>query len=928
MARREKPLDPDAGPVQAFAVALREARREAGQPTYRALAQKAGYSASTLSEAAAGERLPSLPVALAYVAACGAASDGWEDRWRAAAVAGAVSAPVDDATEAPYRGLARYETGDAAVFFGRDQLTGALLELVREHRFTALSGPSGSGKTSLLRAGLLPALQHENTLELRPAALRILTPGPRPVHIHATALSAREDTAGDTVIVVDQFEELFTLCTDVSERTEFLRRLLAAREPDSRLRVVIAVRADFLGRCADHSELAAALRGTLLLVGPMSRDELRQTITGPAQAAGLMVERSLTARLLAEAEGQPGALPLLSHALLETWRRRQGRTLTEVAYESTGGLHGSIARTAEDCYAGLTSDQTGLARTILLRLITPGDGTPDTRCPTPHAQLGLGAPADTAAVLERLTRARLITVDDGVVDLAHEALITAWPRLDGWLDTDRDRLRIHRRLTDAAIAWHDLHRDPGALYRGALLTAAEDAFPPADRPCELTDLERDFLTAGTTARHREQRIAVRMARRQRRFVVVLSALLAVVVVAGLLAWQQHRRSEEEGRRSTLLEQSALSRKLAAKATALLRTDAELGSLLALHAYRAYPTTDAVMSLRAAAALRHQHRLTKHRDGYFEVAYGRDADTLVTLDSQGVRLWHERSGESRVVVKSRAAGRIRLSPDGRTLAVEERSGLQLWDVATRSIRTTLDAGKGVVDVAFSPDGRTVAIAGYESPTRLWDAATGDLRATLTDENEIWSLAFSPDGRVLATGSDKGIRLWDTTTAKARAVTLADDTKFGLYLAFSPDNSRVLAAMGINDADHVQLWDVTTGRTRARLDADDSAYMAFSPDGRILAVSNDDGQIFLWDTATGRPRTVLTDRGSVYALMFSPDGRSLAVGTDTAVRLWDTDLPTEPGDAIRTICRAVRRDLTSEQYSTYLPGQPHHRACASG
>ncbi|MFD9281913.1 hypothetical protein ACFWD7_32315 [Streptomyces mirabilis] len=515
MGRSENPLDPTAGPVQRFAHALRVLRREAGSPTYREMARRADYSAPTLSGAAAGERMPSLPVALAYVAACGGDPEEWEARWQALAQeASALSVAGDEDKPAPYRGLARFGTEDGDLFFGRDQLVADLVELTRKERFVALVGASGSGKSSLLRAGLVPALHDLDAADGRPAAIRICAPGPTPLTTHG-ALLTPVDADGDTVLVVDQFEEIFTLCQNPLERAEFIRGLLRARSNDpgdsgdfdrsgdtgatdtssacdSRLRVVIAVRADFYGRCAAHHELVEALNAATLLVGPMAPEQVRETIVGPAAAGRLVVERALTARILSDVAQEPGALPLMSHALLELWRRRKGRTLTLEAYDAIGGMQGAVGHTAEEVFAGFTPAQTELARAMLLRLITPGDGAPDTRRPADRAELVRSAEAET--VLEALVRARLLTVDGTGVDLTHEALITAWPRLRAWVESGRERLRLQRHLTESAREWEQLDRDPGALYRGARLLAARAAFMEADSTAaDLTPIEREFL---------------------------------------------------------------------------------------------------------------------------------------------------------------------------------------------------------------------------------------------------------------------------------------------------------------------------------------------------------------------------------------------------------------------------------------------------
>nr|WP_308407874.1 helix-turn-helix domain-containing protein [Streptomyces somaliensis] len=335
MGRRETPVDPSAGPVQRFAYELRELRREAGGPTYREMARRAHYSVTSLSQAAAGESLPSLAVTLAYAGACGGDPAEWERRWHEAREEAAARSRDDDDAIPPYQGLARFEPDDHERFFGRGELTSSLCRAVAGHRFTAVFGASGSGKSSLLRAGLIPALRRgagaADGAGVRLAAIRVLTPGEHPMTAHAGALrppaegrDAPEGAPGtgggpggrgrpgghgpgDVLVVVDQFEEVFTLCPDPAERAAFIDLLLRARRPGSGLRVVVAVRADFYGRCVEHRGLAEALRESSVPVGPMTREELREAVVRPAQAAGLIVERSLTASLVREVEGGPAA---------------------------------------------------------------------------------------------------------------------------------------------------------------------------------------------------------------------------------------------------------------------------------------------------------------------------------------------------------------------------------------------------------------------------------------------------------------------------------------------------------------------------------------------------------------------------------------------------------------------------------------------
>ncbi|MFE4539317.1 helix-turn-helix domain-containing protein [Streptomyces scopuliridis] len=883
MGRQERPLDPSAGPVQRFAFELRKLRQEAGGVTYRVMSRRTPYTVPTLSRAASGEQLPTLQVVLAYVEACGGDREEWERRWHLAAEDAALGAADDDAAP-PYQGLARFESGDRDRFFGRDQLLGDLAELVRGRRFVAVAGSSGSGKSSLLRAGLIPLLQHTEEPRERPGAIVIFTPGEHPVRTHADLLVPK-DTAGDTVIVVDQFEEVFTLCHDASERGEFIDLLLTARRPDSRLRVIIAIRGDFYGRCAEYGELAVALRDASLLLGPMSPAELREAIVKPAAASGLIVERALTARIIDEVEAEPGGLPLMSHVLLETWRRRRGRALTEAGYEAAGGLRGAIAKTAEDLCTRLTPDQVSVARRILLRLIIPGESAQDTRRPAARSELDTGRPDDTALVLERLARSRLVILDDDTVDLAHEALITAWPRLVAWIEEDREGLLLQRRLTEAAGVWEELDRDSGALYRGVRLAVACDWAAREGNRDSLNSPERAFLDASVGLREQERAVTARRNRQLRYLAAGLAMMLLVVTGISVVAVQQRQDAVQA-------HQVALSRQLAAQALGLAESRPGTAMLLSVEAYRIAPTPEARGALLTMSA--HEYYRTElagHTDAVSEVAFSPDGLLATVSRDQTLRLWDTQRRRQLATLSGHATWlrAVTFSPDGRLLATGgDDKNVVLWDVpARKKVATLTGHTQQVEDIAFAPDGRTVASAGSDSTVKLWDTERRSGRLTLSGHTGLVNaVAFSPDGRTLASaGADRSIGLWDAATG-ARLATLTGHTQSVDAIAFSPDGRTLASASQDQTA---ILWDARRHTRKATLTGHSGQVRAitYSPDGRTVATTGHDNTVMLWDADRHIRRATLTGHTSnLYTLAFDPRGHLLAsAGEDGTVVLWD-------------------------------------------
>ncbi|MER6290643.1 helix-turn-helix domain-containing protein [Streptomyces sviceus] len=882
--RPERLLDPDAGPAQRFAHELRSLRARAGSPSYRTMSEQAGVSVAALSRAASGERLPSVAVVRAYARACGADPDEWERRL---AAADDIAPRGTEGGESPYKGLAPFEPADQELFFGRDELAEDTVRLMKEHLFAVLVGASGSGKSSLLRAGVLPRLETVVQEAGCAAELRLITPGARPVATHGRLLAPGPGPdEPHRIVVVDQFEEIFTLCRDRAERWLFAEQLLAAKDTGGQLRVVVAVGAGFHGRCAEHPGLAEALRHTSLTVGPMTRDELRDAIVKPATAAGLRVERQLTARIVEEVYDQPGALPLLSHALRETWRRRRSGVLTLAAYEQAGGVHGAIAAAAEEVYGGLSPDQTGTARRLLLALIAPGDGTPDSRRPVRRADLREWPDPEVPFVLERLSRARLVSVDEKNVELAHEALITGWPRLQCWLEENRERLRMHRHLTEAAHNWQEHGRDPGTLYRGVNLALADVLFTRERQDDDLAARERAFLSASRVAHRMERWTAAQVQRRMRRLVVALICVVCGVLVTGQIAWHESDVAERE-------RSLAGARRAAGLVGGERVTDPRTRTLLSIAAWRLARLPESRAALFDALAEPERDAFTdpdqndETRD--FLTDSGR---TLLGVGGGRWSAWdvatHRRTGSGRLPDRAVTA----VSLDGRTLALAgtDRDGAsRLWRLPAgtedpvgyhAAAGSELGVGAYVVN---GPDPTAQLSTFTDDPVVLERSAAGAAGAMDV-------IVPSADGRLaVVCAQDQPLMLRDIVRHRTVTGAWQDSSAVdcsSAALVFDRAGTRFAA---VSDA-AIRVWDTASGRELADIAQPGVSHLAFTPDGRFLAVAGRDGTTAWRISAAEAPvfRHAPSD-GPVTALAWDPDDPTLRYLTGGTVHSLDLSVP---------------------------------------
>ena len=806
----------------------------------------------------------------------------------------------------PFRGLAPFDAAHAEYFFGRERLVAELVARLVGSTLLAVVGPSGSGKSSAVRAGLLPAIAGGVVPGSEHWRRAVMRPGERPLAelsrtlARAVPEAGREDPApwiGDAldrlragerlVLFVDQFEEAFVACRDEAEREAFLDALVeGAAEPDERLVVVLAIRADFYGRCAEHAELSTLVGANQVLVGPMRRDELRRAIELPARKAGLRVESRLVSGLVGDVVDEPGGLPLFSAALLELWQRRSGRTLRHSDYERTGGVRGAVARLAEDAYQRLRPAERRRARPMLLRLAGADEGEAEAfiRRRVSLDELELERDPDAARALSVLTEARLLTVDEDAVEVAHEALLREWPRLRGWLEADAEGRRLHQHLIGAAQEWRDAERDPAELYRGARLAAALDW--AAEHDPELNELEREFLDASKVASEREAERQRRTVRRLRTLLAGVGVLLAGAVVAGVIAI-----SERQGARSAAtvadaqrLGAQALTEDRLDRAALLANTGVALDDSVAT---RSNLLSVLVRGPGTLGVLNADNEL-------YSLALSPDGGTLATGDVDGtVILFDTETGER--IGEYHAEGLITwlaFHPGDGSLAIIGRdvtgktAYLHVIDVATQQPRSSVSLGGHPADpgayyipwATYAPDGRSV-IVGYGGdfdPTmplflRRFDARSGSPMGPavrIAPRSSLSGLSSTPHGRLIYGGREA------TYAIDAETLRLVRRYPVGAYTTGISADGRVLAIGGRDGS--VRLLNLGSGRVWTLTERHHAKVLseAFSPDGRTLATADEEGRVIVWDLIGGRAiDTVAGHRGAVWSQAFGPDGRTL-------------------------------------------------------
>ncbi len=777
----------------------------------------------------------------------------------------------------PYKGLRPFDTTDAGDFFGRDTLVDALDERLSQQRFVAVVGPSGSGKSSLVLAGLVPRLRRQGWLVLT------MVPGRAPFDALLAGLRGISDVPldllGDSLdlvraaatvlpdgderllVAVDQLEEVFHEA-DGRVRDRFLTALVEALDdPSSRVSVVVTVRADAVGRLLASPPLGLRVPDHLVAVPGMDASGLEAAAVGPAEQLGVTVEPRLLAQLVADMTDQPGALPQFQYALTEMFDHRDGSELTMRAYRSLGGVHGVIARRAEQVFQSLGTEQRDLARQVFLRLVDVGAQHEVVRRRVARSTLEAlpSDPVVQGTVLDAFDSARLLTFDrdpatgEPTVELAHEALIVAWPRLAEWATQARDDLRWRRLLATDLAEWESSGRADDHLLGGARLAQLEGWRQSST--VDLTEPERDFLDASEAGRRRDADAdAARAARElevQRRATRRLRWLVAVVTTAAVVATGLGVYAARRGAQAEASARDAHVRELATASTLTLATDPELSVLLALEAVEQSASAAAVSPVAVTA---------------LHAAVAADRVLATTTGGLAVEFTHADT----------------LAVGGLTPRVISASGETL---------TRLPASRSpVVEMADAPGSSTVAVATQEGEVSLVETTTGrivrqlvDPRFGRTSDRTPVALDLSPDGRLLASAVDAlaGLVVWDAATGRVVARPLNLDP--GPALAFRPDGRAVAVGTGAT----IEVRAIPSGRLLQRLpdQGAEVTAVAYSVSGTRLVTASTDGTLRVWDAERGRLLAVAQAPGAITAVGVDDPPVTIVTGTESGeVTVW--------------------------------------------
>lgn len=806
-------------------------------------------------------------------------------------------APKYDA-RSPFRGLESFRPADSEFFFGREALTQKLVGKIKAHSFLAVLGASGSGKSSLVMAGVIPALDSDYV---------IFCPGTKP-------LDELESARGKSLIVVDQFEELFTLTRDESTRVDFIARLL---DESSRARIILTLRSDFLGEVGAYRTLSAEIQNHLEIIPPMDLDELRRAMEGQAGVTGLRFEADLSQQILDDVAGEPGAMPLLQHALWELWNRRHGRNLRASEYRAFGGVKQAITSTAEKVYADCSKPEQDQVRDIFLRLtrLDEGDEGRDTRRRVPLGDLipsGRGA-ASITLLLDKLANARLIvkTVNENKteVEVAHEALIRHWERLQIWLNEDRDVLRLRESVRESAKEWDRSGRHE-SLLNSRWVKLDEALLLAEDSRYRLTEIEQAYLKGCVGLRNREQREG-----ELRRRITLASALaVTVTMMVILIGWSissttsankyatqvsvvQTAESKSIEKEKIAEERMYLAQSLALSSNAQLAFesgDNDTAIALAIEANKLPSATISAQRVLAQAvyAPGTRFRLVGHNDVVSSVDINYDDKIAISGSWDGtIKQWDLSDGSlvSTLIGHNDRVYSVTFNHVGDMVASSSKDkSIILWDVKNKSpIHYLYGHSERVYVVAFNPKDDLLASGSLDKTVILWDVETGNRVQIYNGHTaRVNALQFSYDGQSIFSGSSDGFIIqWGVDSAnEIKRIEVGDNGV--TCLAINPDGDKMVSGSW---GGTIRMWDIESGEEITRFDGHVGAVesIVFSPDGKYIISGSYDNSVRIWEVKTGKEvKRLIGHTSTIWALDISSDGKNVISGSaDKTLRYWD-------------------------------------------
>jgi WD40 repeat protein/formylglycine-generating enzyme required for sulfatase activity/serine/threonine protein kinase len=806
--------------------------------------------------------------------------------------------------KSPYLGLTAFSPNDAPFFFGREKETESFLNRLRVEPLLAVVGPSGAGKSSFVQAGVIPGLPNNwQTITVRPGASPIAAlsaklekAGLDLVDLKASlekdpkalgnALREFAEQQGKTqLLVIDQFEESFTLCLDKEERELYAAALvLAARSEEDPIRIILTMRDDFLVRAKELRSLKNKLtQGLEILTTPASAELLR-ILTEPARRAGYEFEdRVLPVEIVDAVTGQSSALPLLAFTAAKLWENRdcQFKQLLRRTYEVMGGVGGGLAKHAEELMEQMSRTEQSLVREAFRRLVT-SEGTRAVLTRLELLQV-LGSGTDAESVLEKLITSRLLVSTEGDkgierIEVVHEALLSAWPRLVKWRQEDAEGARLRDQLRAASRQWHERGRHKGLLWRDEALIEYElwrDRYPG-----KLTENEEAFAASSLA-----EAASIQLKKR----IAAIVAIVALVISSTVFFWQNQRTKRQLLETLELYEEQGRQE--------LLKGNPQAAAVYLSEAYQKgadslplrYMLTQAIQAVEGRKPI----SLESHADSLTAARFSPDGKFIVTASAdRTAKVWEAASGKLLATLdghKEPLTGAT-FSPDGKFIVTScADKTAKVWETERGKLLTTLEGHKdGLLSSVFSPDSRSIVTASYDKTAKVWEAISGKSLSTLEGHTgSVHSALFSPDGKLIVTVSaDRTAKVWDYKSSKL-LLTLEGHKAPIISALFSPDGKQI-ATTSVDKT--VKIWDASSGKLLVTLEGHKAPIISalFSPDGKQIATASADKTAKIWDASSGKLLVTLEGhKGNVYSALFSPDGKLvLTASYDQSARLWET------------------------------------------